>query len=533
MGKKTYAAVMDDMSKKLNSYEKRLADAKRRGDMVGIQDFGRRVERMNAGINTLFQTQESNKPAMGHGGKTHYAEGGVVGVDGMVHIGGVDGPVAYDNTGQPVMAGNNAPGTAWDSPMLLFDEAGTPMADVVVGPENTSSTIGQAATTREEYDALMANAQAREAAAAQSQSQLSAPTSPIGPPNLTVTPDPRRVPVGQQLPRERPMVGSSLQEFNNAMNSQVMSGGVDETAAPNVQRFGPLDGTQYPPHNPVNTPAASSTSSTAGAAVASAPQPAQPAQPAQSMQPLQARQAVQPSSGVMNPGANPNATIKTASDPAAVGATSPPTQGQPQGGMQDFLNMLAPEPNKLAQYGQYLPDLYSMYQMNQTQGPINMPSQTMARQNTDLNYNSVYAGARQNVAAQEASLDRNISNPVVRAAMKRSARNQQQQQMGQTMTNEINQERQLQNQYAQSIANNQNVNRQIATQNQQRQLDFANERKAANASLAQGLGTKMSQQYGENQNRNLDLQKMGISALQYDGDLMQRMQQNLTNIFNL
>lgn len=478
MGKKTYAAVMDDMSKKLSSYQKRYQEAEKRGDQIGIQDFGRRVQRLQAGMETLFSTQEASKPKMGHGGKTHYAEGGVVGVDGFVHLGSQDGPIAYNNTGQPVMAGNNPPGTAWSSPELLFDEAGTPMDQVQVGPENTSSTIGQTATTREEYDALMANAQAREAAT----EVASAP------------------------------------------------------AAPNVQSFkGPYTpiaqpGNRFYPGEDLGTtvvPSANATQPTVTQPTATQPAVTQPAvtQPA-----VNAPTVTQPTTRSAEESVvdNPNVTARTAED-TATGTDGAGTA--PQFNFGQFMDQLSPKQSKFAQFGQFLPDLYAMQRMNSLKGPVDTPTQTMARMNTDVNYNDVYARGNQNLAEQYAMLDRNIANPVVRAAMKRSAGNQTQENMGQTMTQEINQERGLQNQYADRIASNQNANSLITAQNNQSRIDFENQKMAQNALMAQQMGTKLGQIYGENQNRDLDLKKMGLSALQFDGDLLGRLQENFGNIF--
>jgi hypothetical protein len=228
-----------------------------------------------------------------------------------------------------------------------------------------------------------------------------------------------------------------------------------------------------------------------------------------------------------NPGAvDPKGKAITAptksAEESASGASTPP----------DFFNQLmGGDQNKVAQYAQFVPDLFAAYQMNKLDRPVNMPTQTMARMNTDVNYNPVYAQARQQMASEDEFLDRNISNPVVRAALKRSARNQNQAQMGQMMTNEINQEMNLQNQYAQNIANNQNANKAIYAQNQQQQIDFDNNRRAANARMLQQAGMKMGQIYGENQNRDLQLRSLGLSALQYDGDLMERMATNYNNLF--
>jgi len=220
-------------------------------------------------------------------------------------------------------------------------------------------------------------------------------------------------------------------------------------------------------------------------------------------------------------------TADSAADSAGAVTAEQRSATNEQGDLAGLFGQLVPEQNKFAQYAQFLPDLYAAYQMEQVGAPVDLPSQTMARMNTDVNYNPIYAQARQQQAEQNAMIDRNVSNPVVAAALKRSAANQTQATMGQTMASEIDQERQLSNQYAQSIAENKNLNAQIAAQNEQQQIDFQNQKRAVRAQMLQSAGNKLSQIYGENQNRQLELQKLGLSALQFEGDMLGRMGSNL------
>jgi len=92
---------------------------------------------------------------------------------------------------------------------------------------------------------------------------------------------------------------------------------------------------------------------------------------------------------------------------------------------------------------------------------------------------------------------------------------------------------QLQNQYAQNIANTANQNLMIDAQNRQRNIDFKNERQAAQARMLQQMGQKGSQIYAENQNRQADLKRLGLSTLMYDQGLQERLMGNYGNLEEL
>lgn len=77
--KQTFAAVMKQLSNKKGSYEKGLEEAKRVGNPSGIADYERRLAKLSAGMDELFQTQQ-----MMNGGATNMpqAEGGMQTVKG-------------------------------------------------------------------------------------------------------------------------------------------------------------------------------------------------------------------------------------------------------------------------------------------------------------------------------------------------------------------------------------------------------------------------------------------------------------------
>lgn len=78
MAKKTYAAVMKQLSNKKAQYEKGLAEAQRTGNQGGIADYNRRLAKLAAGMDQLFEAQEAAKvPQMKYGGNTDYKLGGM------------------------------------------------------------------------------------------------------------------------------------------------------------------------------------------------------------------------------------------------------------------------------------------------------------------------------------------------------------------------------------------------------------------------------------------------------------------------
>ena len=65
MSKKTYAAAMKQLSNKKASYEKGLEEARRVGNPSGVRDYERRLAKLGAGMDELFQAQQ-----MANGGNT-------------------------------------------------------------------------------------------------------------------------------------------------------------------------------------------------------------------------------------------------------------------------------------------------------------------------------------------------------------------------------------------------------------------------------------------------------------------------------
>jgi hypothetical protein len=320
---------------------------------------------------------------------------------------------------------------------------------------------------------------------------------------------------------ERP--GYARMDMNYDPNASFASL-TNEFTQPNQSYFNPQDLTSAPINRSPATPTSGPSTSTSEPSNSGRQQGAMEVEvPNEMATQRSAEDTVTTSSGMVTP--EQRAQYEEAE--AAVDAQRAAAKQAETDGLANLFGQLVPEQNKFAQYAQFLPDLYAAYQMEQVGAPVGLPSQTMARMNTDVNYNPIYAQARQQQAEQNAMIDRNVSNPVVAAALKRSATNQTQATMGQTMASEIDQERSMANQYAADIAQNKNLNAQIAAQNQQQQIDFQNQKRAARAQMLQSAGNKLGQLYGENQNRQLELQKLGLSALQFEGDMLGRMGSNL------
>jgi hypothetical protein len=690
--KKTYAAVMEDMSKKLRTYQTRLQEAQQRGDTVGMQDYGRRIQRVQAGMETLFNTQEASKQPqptmqMGHGGIPRYGDGtsdtepttpnfqlglrqfnpgnlrswgdnpvengfakfetlqdgynalvkqlrtyqgfrtkpsssGVTGNSTLAEAMAAYAPASENNTagyidrlvdylnrsGENVTADTkikDIPTDKWASSIALVE---SPQAyaslernnllqpDVKKALANDRAVVNSRAAAeafQQQYpDAFTTTAQPDETTTQSGPRTTPSPEPDVAP--RAQQPNQAQLNLQQQAEQDArdvtstaPIPGQSALERQIAATAEAMRrAGLDPTPGVlnpiepeynpdfrpgyegSFDPTAPLDGgfrqgnRQYFPLDPL-----------AGLGTRPSPEFLRN-QELQSLtdadftfeepvfetreldgitdsdftfedpvfetreldgitdadftfeDPIDETSTTR--SGAVTPEQRAQYEAAEAQVDAERAAAKQAAARQAEvGNLSNLFGQLVPEQNKLAQFGQFLPDLYAAYQMEKVGRPVDMPSQTMARMNTDVNYNPIYAQARQQLAQENTMIDRNVSNPVVAAALKRSAANQAQSAMGQTMASEIDQERQLANQYAQSIAQNKNINAQIAAQNQQQQVDFENQKRAARANMLQQAGVKMGQIYGENQNRAADIQKLGLSSLMFEGDMLGRMGTNL------
>lgn len=229
------------------------------------------------------------------------------------------------------------------------------------------------------------------------------------------------------------------------------------------------------------------------------------------------------------------AGTSTGGDGTATGTATGNTDGNTDGttdgttatggsdALGNFFNSLQGKQDPIKQYAQFLPDIAAAVQMERSEGPTDLPMPVMARMNTNVNMNPILARAQQDLANRNAMLAANISDPVLRAAMMQDAANQVQDRFGEATNQELTREQALENEQAQRIAQFRTQQGVIGAQNKQRQIDFRNDQRATRAKLLQQAGAKFGQIQQENALRELQGKQLGISALAYEGDMIQRM----------
>ena len=567
--KNTYASVMDGMSKKLKTYETRYKKAEQQGDEVGMQDYQRRIQKVNKGIDLLFNTQEQSKqavPMMGYGGKTKYADGGLT-EQQYAQWKMINSLLPQERSPDEVRqfqelsaAVEEAQALGWNE-NLGFNPDGT-IGNVMQGApvvEEPSSvpTGGPSITPQGALDKMnnSNNMQVDPAGGINSFvpqfSQVQEPT--VADPAAASAPSNASAPV-ERIPPSRP------ETFTNPYNGQTYP--VTDKMWQDMQsnsgvfgqnmQLGNYDDLLTNSSSP--SPSAQSMGLGTPAIMGTAPLPPdfqtftgpyetinQNVDPTTTQVPnvgtgvnnIATGTIDQKTSGLEDIDIGGGTVVNRSGQDTYTGPKTGQETGNKDGNLTNLFQQLTGSPNKLAQYGQFVPDILAYAQMSRAKAPADMPSQTVARMNTDLNFNPQIAQQREKLAASEASIDSSVANPIVQAALKRSARNEAAAKEGQILGQEMNVESNLQNQYAQNIANTTNTNNLIGAQNKQQNIDFTNEKQAAQARMLQQTGLKASQIYGENQNRELDLKKLGLSSLMYDGNLQNRMGGNFNEILSM
>lgn len=598
--KNTYASVMDSMSKKLASYQDRLAKAERQGDSIGMQDYTRRIQKVQKGMETLFNTQEASKQPQANMGEglQQFGPGGLTSttyaeykdlISMLPQNRSEEDNARLQQLEQEVQSatargwsedfGFNPDGSLASRPMDAAESVtDAPPAPPYTGPSITpqgaldkvrlsnSPQFNQGPAGEfglNEITSLRNIPPTGTTASQPAQTQQTvANTQDNGP---MYAPGEEQYDGMTQYEIERQMradmTGLELgrpEQFYNPYN-QRMYDVTDEMYADMVNGgFGQnMNLGNYDPVRPQSTPESIPTAEELGLGMPAitgtapispdvqtftGPYNAVPTELVPGTENIATTSVPSGSSGLgdINIGGAPEVinapvsnNLKLTEDVNTVtnaGDTANTDGNTGTGNLKNFFNQIAGEPNKLAQFGQFIPDALAFAQMSRAKGPVDMPSQTTARMNTDLNFNPQIAQAQEKLAASEAAIDQNVSNPIVAAALKRSARNEVAQQEGALRGQELNTEMQLQNQYAQNIANTANQNLMIDAQNRQRNVDFKNERQAAQARMLQQVGQKGSQIYAENQNRQADLKRLGLSSLMYDQGMQERLMNNFGNL---
>lgn len=533
--KNTYASVMDSMSKKLATYQDRLSQAEKQGDHVGIQDYTRRIQKVNQGIETLFNTQEQSKASqqMKYGGNTKYAEGGLT-QNLYAEYKFINSLLPQERTPE-----QNA---RFAELQTMVDDAGSMYGwnpDMGFNPDGSLGNITPEANIT---GTQMSYAPGEEQYAGMSQQEI----------EQQMRADATGLEVGRPEQFYNPY-NQRMYDVTDQMYSDMQTGSFGQNMELGNYEPPPPVNPPAPPAPSIPTPESMGLGMPAITGAAPLPPDVQtftgpydavttPTELVPGTKNIATDSVSGGSSGlediniggapeVRNAPASNNLTTTGGTSNTAVNTSTGTNTNT--GNLKDFFSSIAGEPNKLAQYGQFIPDAFAAYQMSRTERPADMPSMTMARMNTDINVNPQIAQAQQKLAASEEAIDSMVNNPIVAAALKRSARNEAAQVEGNVRADELNTEMGLQNQYAQAIADTSNRNSMIDFQNEQRGIDFTNDKRAAAARMLQQTGTKLSQIYGENQNREADLKRLGLSTLMYDQGMQQRLMGNYQNLQDL
>ena len=159
---------------------------------------------------------------------------------------------------------------------------------------------------------------------------------------------------------------------------------------------------------------------------------------------------------------------------------------------------------------QLLPYVANLRDINKLEGPIDAPMLRAQTINTDLQVGNQLAAARNAAARSMASIDANVSNPAVAAAMKRANQRVAAGQEMQILSNEASQEMQLRNQNINQLTNVLNQNAGIQAANEQRRIDFGNERLGAKAQVRQNMAGVLGGAFQDFQNRAADLRRFEL-----------------------
>jgi len=165
---------------------------------------------------------------------------------------------------------------------------------------------------------------------------------------------------------------------------------------------------------------------------------------------------------------------------------------------------------------QMLPTMASMKQMKNLEGPVDMPMQRVQAMNTDIQVGKQMQQIKDAEARSAAAIAANVSNPVVAAAMRRAGQQATQRSMANLLGNEATQEAQMRNQNLRMMNDTINQNAMIQAQNQQRGVDFENDRIASLNRMRQSMGQTLGGMYTDFQRAALDREKLKYMREAYD-----------------
>ena len=165
---------------------------------------------------------------------------------------------------------------------------------------------------------------------------------------------------------------------------------------------------------------------------------------------------------------------------------------------------------------QLVPQAMQMKRMADIQGPVDLPSMRAMTMNTNVDTSKAIQEVKDAEARSTAAIDANVSNPVVAAAMKRAAQRATQEQVGNLSFQAAQQESQLRNQNLNQLRKISDTNRGIFAQNEQRRVDFENERLAAMNNARMGMGDTLGVMFSDFQRQALDRERLKYMREAYD-----------------
>ena len=528
MGKKqTYASVMKQLSGKKAKFEEGLAEAERVGNPSGVKDYQRRLAKLSAGMDELFQAQEQGKMAKGgYTGMPKYDQGGTTAFGGWsVKTVPNDGshPQAFVNDqGEYVLLshpdGRVAPMTPEMSQQLnggnpkhLFFKLTQGDYDEYFAGNNWNNTESV------NYDDPETQARLAENPNVPVGHELSYPEAPedLGPSGLDMLTNPDFMPAGPNEITTTPAGPMGARE-------QAQFGGKifqDEATFNNVNMIPAAEAGAPVGSTPAPGTAAALPGLGAPARMEAAPTLA-PRSLAQGIGAGSPMQLMQPSATNVGTGMDAAPSLRNKIEDAGMGA---------MGAMQNLGGGMKNSTKQqlgmgLGAAAQFLPDIASMRAMDRIEGPVDNPFQRLQLQNADVQtgqaLNQVDQASRR---AQEATA-RNVSNPAVAAAMRRANQRVAAGQKASILGDEARMESQLRNQNMQMANQNMNVNRGIDAANKQATINFENDKLAAKNRMRSQMGQKLGQVAGDFRNMNSDKLRFDMLSKMYDPSLLDRNQ---------
>ena len=471
--KQTFAAVMKQLSNKKGSYEKGLEEARRVGNPSGIRDYERRLAKLSAGMDELFQTQQmmnggnTNVPKAVNGTQT--APGSVrasrnIPADGSYPGAAVNDKGEYmlmkDHKGNEFLlteemvlnANNGAFGQRmangyYNDQMIFFDDAvykGVEKPAPVDEPKPVATETVEADAAGDPVRRRSSGPSAEEKAAAEAAAARSA-SADLG------------------MAGARATSGIDPNVFGTS-GTGVQLPGLDTMAGPGALPgvFGIAE-----QMGAFNAPAKTTVENASGTdAVADADK----------------------------------SSSSAAQDAVAKAGKALGNIGLGGKGLGMALGAAA----------QFIPDLRSMKAMGDIEGPAMMPTRNPLTMNTDIQTGRALQDIRNQTALSNASVDANISNPAVAAAAKRANQRVEQGQLGNVLFNEAQKENELRNQNLRQLQDTQYANQMTNYQNRMNQINFDNERIAAENRMRGQMSQKLGAAFGDFQNRAQDMKKWDL-----------------------